>query len=90
MGCLPRWDAAKPLSCRFNRWNRYTLNAGGYTALGEKSLARFRAYYVNHDKTGLPCLMIPELTQQRFESTHDNSVYGFFGLADLVTIPTIV
>ena len=45
-------------------------------------MARFRAYYVNYDNT-LAMFNDPEMTQSRFESTHDNSVYGFFGMADL-------
>ncbi len=83
-GMPPALDSEKPRFWRFKDWNRYTLNAGGYTALGKNSLARFRAYYVNHNNT-LAMFSDPEMTQPRFESTHDNSVYGFFGLADIST-----
>jgi len=78
----PEIDAVKPRYWRFKKWNRYSLNAGGFSALGENSTVRYRAYYVQHDNT-LDMFRDQELTQRRFESTHDNSVYGIFGLADL-------
>lgn len=81
-GMPPGLTASRPRYWRFNKWNRFTLNAGGYSALGTNSLARFRAYYVNYYNT-LSMFNDAGLTQQRFESTHDNSVYGFYGMADL-------
>jgi iron complex outermembrane receptor protein len=81
-GMPPGLTTSRPRYWRFKKWNRYTLNAGGYTALGKNSLARFRAYYVNYNNT-LAMFSDADLSQQRFESTHDNSVYGFFGMADL-------
>jgi iron complex outermembrane receptor protein len=78
----PQLKASKPRYWRFKNWNRYSFNAGGYVAIGDNSIARFRAYYVQYDNT-LNMYSDPELTKQRFESTHDNSVYGVFGLADL-------
>jgi len=80
----PGLNTDRPRYWRFKNWDRYTLNAGGYAALGEKSIARFRAYYVHYDNT-LAMFKDAGLTQQRFESTHDNSVYGFFGMADVAT-----
>ena len=78
----PEINAISPRYWRFQKWNRYSLNAGGYSALGEKSLIRYRAYYVHYDNV-LNMFDDPELTQVRFESTHDNSVVGVFALADL-------
>jgi len=78
----PEINAVKPRYWRFKKWNRYSLNAGGYSALGKNSTVRYRAYYVQHDNT-LNMFRDQELTQLCFESTHDNSVYGIFGLADL-------
>jgi len=66
---------------RFKDWNRYTLNAGGYTALGEKSTLRFRAWYVNYWNT-LDQWKDAAMTIRQFESTFDNSVYGIFALGD--------
>lgn len=67
---------------RFKNWDRYTFNAGGFSGLGEHSLARFRVYYTRYDNT-LAMYKDPELTETRFESTHNNAVYGMFALADL-------
>jgi outer membrane cobalamin receptor len=78
----PDIDASRPRYWRFKKWNRYSLNGGGYTALSEKLMIRYRAFFVQYDNV-LDMYNDPELTQRRFESTHDNSVYGFFGLADL-------
>jgi len=71
---------------RFKDWNRYTLNAGGYTALGEKSVLRFRAFYVNYWNT-LDQWKDAAMTIRQFESTFDNSVYGAFGLGDFYISP---
>jgi iron complex outermembrane receptor protein len=78
----PDLTSSRPRYWRFPKWNRYSLNAGGFTALGENSIIRYRAYYVQHDNV-LDMFGDPELSQRRFESTHDNSVYGVFGLVDL-------
>lgn len=80
----PSLDASRPRYWRFDNWNRYTINGGGYVSLGAKSVARFRAYYVHYDNT-LDMFTDPEMTQRRFESTHLNSVHGFFLLADVNT-----
>jgi outer membrane cobalamin receptor len=83
-GMPPDTVVSRPRFWRFKKWNRYSFNAGGYTALDEKSIIRYRAFYVQHDNV-LDMFADPELTQMRFESTHDNSIYGLFGLADIAT-----
>jgi outer membrane cobalamin receptor len=66
----------------FKDWDRYTLNAGGYTALGGSSTLRFRAFYVGYKNT-LDQYKDAAMSVRQFESTFDNSVYGAFALADL-------
>jgi outer membrane cobalamin receptor len=83
-GMPPDIVASRPRYWRFKKWNRYSFNAGGYTALSEKSMIRYRAFYVQHDNV-LDMFTDPELTSMRFESTHDNAIYGIFGLADIAT-----
>ena len=80
----PQLDAYKQRYWRFKNWDRYTLNAGGYTSLGEKSTLRFRGYFVQYDNT-LDQFEDPKMTKRSFESTFDNSVLGLFSLADLAT-----
>jgi iron complex outermembrane receptor protein len=67
---------------RFQDWDRYTLNAGGFTSLGGDSTLRFRAFLVNYKNT-LDQYKDAAMTVRQFESTFDNSVYGAFALADL-------
>jgi iron complex outermembrane receptor protein len=81
-GMPPALEGGNARHWRFKNWDRYTLNAGGFSAVGQRSLARFRAYYTRFNNT-LVMYRDPELTEVRFESTHDNAVHGFFGLADL-------
>jgi len=69
---------------RFPRWDRSTINAGGFTSLGGDSVLRFRAYYVNYFNT-LDWFLDPGMTSLQSKSTYDNSVYGAFALADLPT-----
>ena len=69
---------------RFPRWDRSTINAGGFTSLGGDSVLRFRAYYVNSYNT-LDWFADPEMTELDSSSTYDNSSYGAFVLADLPT-----
>jgi len=71
----------KPRYWHFKNWDRYTLNAGGFIAVGEKSLLRFRSFLVKY-KNSLDMFKDEEMTERRFESTFDNSVYGFFALGD--------
>jgi len=69
---------------RFPRWDRSTINAGGFTSLGGDSVLRFRAYYVDYYNT-LDWFADPEMTELDSSSTYDNSSYGAFVLADLPT-----
>jgi iron complex outermembrane receptor protein len=71
----------KPRYWRFPDWDRTSINAGGYTSIGEKSLLRFRGFYVNYYNT-LDQFTNSSMTNRQFRSTFDNSVYGFFGLGD--------
>ncbi len=66
---------------RFPDWDRYTLNAGGYTSLSDKATLRFRAFYVNYRNT-LMQWRDAAMTILNFESRFDNSVYGFFTLGE--------
>jgi len=72
----------KPRYWRFKNWDRTTVNAGGFTSLGEKSTLRFRAFYVNYLNT-LDQYKDQAMAVRQFESTFDNANYGFFALADL-------
>jgi outer membrane cobalamin receptor len=78
----PALESSKPRYWQFKNWNRLSLNAGGFSGVGKDSVVRFRAFFVDYDNT-LAMFDDQELTQMRFESTHDNAVYGMFGLADL-------
>ncbi|MGB8951417.1 MAG: TonB-dependent receptor [Candidatus Aminicenantales bacterium] len=66
---------------RFKNWDRYTLNAGGLTAIGERSTLRFRTYFVQYRNT-LDQFYDAAMTLRQFESTYDNSVFGLFALGD--------
>jgi len=65
----------------FKNWDRYTLNAGGYTSLGEGATLRFRAFYVNYRNT-LDQYKDAAWKVRQFESTFDNSVFGGFALGE--------
>jgi outer membrane receptor protein involved in Fe transport len=69
---------------RFPRWDRSTLNAGGFTSLGGEAVLRFRGFYVNYYNT-LDWFADPAMTELDSRSTYDNSVYGGFALADIPT-----
>jgi outer membrane receptor protein involved in Fe transport len=69
---------------RFPKWDRSTINAGGFTSLGGDSVLRFRAYYVNYDNT-LDWYKDTAMTKLDTKSTYDNSSYGAFVLADMPT-----
>jgi iron complex outermembrane receptor protein len=73
---------SKPRYWRFKNWDRASLNAGGYTALGDKSTFRFRAFYVNYQNS-LDWYNDAQFQIRQSESAFDNSVYGLFGLGDL-------
>jgi outer membrane cobalamin receptor len=66
---------------KFKNWDRYGLNAGGFTSLGGGSTLRFRAFAVNYQNT-MDQFKDRAMTNRQFESTYDNSVYGAFALAD--------
>jgi outer membrane receptor protein involved in Fe transport len=80
-GLPPEMGAARPRFWRFKNWDRYSFNLGGFTAVGEDSLLRFRAYAVQYDNT-LDAFSDGEMTSLRFRSTYDNTVYGLFALGD--------
>jgi iron complex outermembrane receptor protein len=69
---------------RFPKWDRSTINAGGFISLGGDAVLRFRAFTVNYFNT-LDWYNDPEMTDLDSESTYDNSVYGGFALADIPT-----
>jgi outer membrane cobalamin receptor len=66
---------------KFKDWDRYGLNAGGFTSLGENATLRFRAFAVNYDNT-LDQFKDKAMTVRQYESTYDNSVHGAFALAE--------
>jgi outer membrane cobalamin receptor len=80
-GMPPDLSSSKPRYWRFPKWNRLTLNAGGFTSLGSRSTFQFRAFYVNYDNA-LDQFKDAAMTIRQFESTFDNSVYGIFGIGD--------
>jgi outer membrane cobalamin receptor len=65
----------------FKNWDRYTLNGGGFTSLGEGATLRFRAFYVNYRNT-MDQFKDLAMTKRQFESTYDNYVYGAFALSE--------
>jgi len=69
---------------RFPKWDRSTINAGGFTSLGGDAVLRFRAFFVNYVNT-LDWFAGPEMTELDSSSTYDNSVAGGFALADIPT-----
>ncbi len=69
---------------RFPKWDRSTLNAGGFTSLGGDAFLRFRTFYVNYYNT-LDWFNDPAMTDLSTSSTYDNSSYGGFALAELPT-----
>jgi outer membrane cobalamin receptor len=76
----------KPRYWRFPNWDRYMLNAGGLTALGERSSLRFRAFYVAYDNS-LDFYRDPAMTVRLTRSTFDNADYGVFGIGDFYLAP---
>ena len=77
-------NSFRPRYWRFKNWDRFTYNAGGTASLGNSSTLKFRAYLIELDNT-LEMFRDEKLTQKRFESTFDNSVYGAFAIADIQT-----
>jgi iron complex outermembrane receptor protein len=72
---------SKPRYWRFPNWDRYMLNAGGYTALGERSTLRFRAFYVQY-KNSLDWFNDKAMTIRQSQSTFNNADFGVFGIGD--------
>jgi iron complex outermembrane receptor protein len=85
-GIPPGLDTDRPRYWRFKNWDRYSFNAGGYTAIGDTSTLHFRAFYVQYDNTLLG-YRDQSFTELNFESTFDNSVYGAYGLLDFRLSP---
>ncbi|MGD0782012.1 MAG: TonB-dependent receptor, partial [Candidatus Aminicenantales bacterium] len=75
-----------PRYWKFKDWDRYGLNAGGFTSLGENATLRFRVFDVNYDNT-LDQFYDKAMTQRQYESTYNNSVYGAFALAEFGLTP---
>jgi outer membrane cobalamin receptor len=86
-GLPPELGTSRPRYWRFKNWDRYSFNAGGYTALGEQSTLHFRAFYVEYDNT-LDAYTDQSMTELDFVSKYDNSVYGLFGLWDFRIAPS--
>jgi outer membrane cobalamin receptor len=80
-GMPPDLYSGRPRYWRFPDWDRYTINGGGYTALGEYSTLRFRAFYVQYNNT-LDFFKDPAMTIRQSESTFNNADYGVFGIGD--------
>jgi outer membrane cobalamin receptor len=80
-GIPPALETSKPRYWRFKNWDRYSFNAGGYTAIGSDSTLHFRAFYVQYDNTLLG-YRDQSMTTLNFTSTFDNSVFGVYGLLD--------
>ncbi|OGD21652.1 MAG: hypothetical protein A2W03_17080 [Candidatus Aminicenantes bacterium RBG_16_63_16] len=71
---------------RFPNWDRTMLNAGGFTALGERSSLRFRAFYVRYDNS-LDFFSNQAMTVRQSRSTFENADYGVFGIGDFCLAP---
>jgi len=69
---------------RFPKWDRSTLNLGGFTSLGGDSVLRFRAFNVDYTNT-LDWFNDPAMTDLDSSSTYDNTSYGGFALAEVPT-----
>jgi iron complex outermembrane receptor protein len=81
-GLPPALEVQKPRYWRFKNWDRNSFSAGGFLGLGPRSLLRVRAYAVQYDNV-LEQFKDPQLQALQAVSTFDNSVLGFFGLAEL-------
>ena len=80
-GMPPAVGVQKARYWYFKNWDRYTLNAGGFTSLGEGAALRFRAFYVNYRNT-MDQFKDAAMTKRQFEGTFDNYVYGAFALSE--------
>jgi iron complex outermembrane receptor protein len=66
---------------RFKDWDRTSVSAGGYTALGDTAVLRFRGYYSNYYNV-LDQYTNGSLSALSAESSYNNPIYGFFGLGE--------
>lgn len=80
-GMPPGLETTRPRYWRFKNWDRYSLNLGGFTAIGQNSTLRFRTFFVQYNNT-LDQYINQEMSELKFESTHNNLVYGAFVLGD--------
>ena len=85
-GMAPALSVVKARYWQFKDWDRTSLSAGGYTALGRHSTLRFRAFYVNYFNI-MDQFKNAAMTVRQFESTFDNTVWGIFGLTDIFISP---
>ena len=81
-GLPPALEVQRSRYWRFKNWDRNSFSAGGFLGLGPRSLLRFRAYSVQYDNS-LEQFQDMQLQTLQAVSTFDNSVLGFFGLAEL-------
>ncbi len=86
-GLPPELGSDRPRYWRFKNWDRYSFNAGGYTAMGDNSTLHFRTFYVQYNNT-LDAYIDQSITELDFVSTYDNSVYGLYGLWDFRIAPS--
>jgi outer membrane receptor protein involved in Fe transport len=80
-GIPPALEVQKPRYWRFKQWDRAQFSVGGYFGLGGRSLLRFRAYSVLYNNA-LEQYNDAQLQTLQAVSTYDNSVLGFFSLAE--------
>jgi iron complex outermembrane receptor protein len=83
-GMPPALEVQRARYWRFPKWDRSSLNAGGFTSLGGDAVLRFRAFTVNYVNT-LDWFVDPAMTELDSQSTYDNTVSGGFALADIPT-----
>lgn len=75
------YSGSKPRYWRFPDWDRYTINGGGFTALGQRSTLRFRAFFVQF-KNSLDWFKDKNMTILDSRSTFNNANYGIFSIGD--------
>jgi outer membrane cobalamin receptor len=80
-GIPPAINYGRPRYWRFKDWDRTSVSAGGFAALGDTAVLRFRGYYVNYYNV-LDQYTDSSLAALSAESTYNNPIYGFFGLGE--------
>jgi outer membrane cobalamin receptor len=78
---IPPDLVGRPRFWEFKDWNRTSVSAGGFAAIGKGALLRFRGYYVNYYNV-LDQYTDDTLTALSAVSTYDNPIVGFFGLGE--------